>query len=210
MAKKPRIKPRRVKYRKRRAKLALKRLATLTVRPDDAAIPTYERSEFGHGWDDVDGDGQNERAEVLINFHRPGPGKVALDFGTVHERRVVSGRWRCRFSGEHVTDATKLDIDHLVPLAEAWESGAHQWDKDRRERYANGVGVRSNKRSWLLPVQASLNRSKGKKRPDEWMPPNERYLLHYACDWILTKHHWGMSVSKTEAAYLKSVLEAEA
>ena len=200
----------RTRHRQHRAKVALKRLDELTVRRGDAVIPTYERGNFGHGWTE-DGDGQNERAEVLIAAHRSGRGKEKADlaFASEHERRVVSGRWRCRFSGEWVTDAGDLDIDHLVPLAEAWASGAHAWDKDRRSRYANGVGVRSWKRSWLLPVRASLNRGKGAKRPDEWLPPNTRYHLHYAADWIATKRHWQMSVSMAEAACLRKILEAE-
>ena len=98
-----------------------------------------------------------------------------------------------------------------MPLAEAWESGAHAWNDRRREKYANGVGpysqiVRSVKRAWLIPVCSELNRAKGAKRPDEWMPPNEHYHIHYVADWIATKHYWKMSVTKEEKAFLLKVL----
>ena len=94
-----------------------------------------------------------------------------------------------------------------MPLQNAWESGAHSWTAKRRQRYANGVGARGWRRSWLLPVKASLNRSKGAKSPDEWLPPNKRYRLHYASDWIATKHHWGLSVTEAEKRMLAGILE---
>ena len=203
------MKPFRIKNRKKRARVALKRLSELEVRPDDNTVPDYVRMHFGHGWQDLDGDGQNERAEVLISAHRPGKGKVDIQYGTELEHRVVSGRWRCRFSGDWVTDAKELDIDHLVPLAEAWKSGAYTWDDVKREHYANGVGVRTWRRSWLLPVSSGLNRSKGAKAPDEWLPPNERYHLHYAADWIATKKYWHLSVTSSEVKCLRSILEKE-
>ena len=196
----------RERARARRAAVALRRLDALEVRDTRIAVPEYSRSEFGHGWADTDGDGQNERAEVLIAAHRPGPGRVPLTFATSLDRRVATGRWRCRFSGEWVREAAALDIDHLVPLAEAWDSGAHGWTADRRKRYANGAGVRSWRRSWLLPVRARLNRGKGAKRPDEWMPPNLRYRLNYAADWIATKTYWRLSVLPSEAAALRRAL----
>ena len=198
-----------IKRRRKRARIALQRLETLAVRPDDEATPAYSRSAFGHGWSDEDGDGQNARAEVLIAAHRTGRNKVEIEFATDRERRVVAGRWRCRFTGDWHTDAGDLDIDHLVPLAEAWESGAHAWDAERRKRYSNGVGVMSWKRSWLLPVTASANREKGAKRPDEWVPDNEQYRLNYAADWIATKTYWGMSVVQSEKDALIRLLLAE-
>ena len=194
--------------RERRAKVAIKRLADLDVRSADSVIPEYQRSKFGHGWDDVDSDGQNERAEVLIAFHRSGNSKIAVEFATDNRKRVVSGRWRCRFSGEWILDASALDIDHLVPLMEAWSSGANEWSQEKRIRYANGVGVRTLRRSWLLPVLSRLNRSKGAKRPDEWLPPNEHYLLNYAADWIGTKKYWGLSVVEPEKAALLQILDS--
>ena len=192
---------------RRRARKALKHLGRLEVRDPAAAVPPYSRAEFGHGWDDDDRDGQNARAEVLIDRHRPGPDKAALAFATSRERRVVGGRWMCRFSGDWVTDGTALDIDHLVPLAEAWESGAHAWAKARRVRYSNGRSLVPWKRPWLIPVTASLNRSKGAKRPDQWLPPHSKYHPIYAADWVEAKRHWGLSVLPSEAAVLRRLLE---
>ena len=196
-------------YSRKRAQVALRRLTELPVRSSSDIFPPYVRTEFSSGWQDLDGDGQNERAEILIATHRSGPGSVPIRYGSEEEHRVTTGRWRCRFSGTWVTDATELDIDHLVPLAEAWESGAYAWTDDLRSRYANGVGLRSWNRSWLLPVLSGLNRAKGAKRPDEWLPPNSRYHLHYVCDWVKTKRYWGLSVAEKERQMLLRILEAE-
>ena len=185
---------------------ALRRLDELVVReqsPDVAA--TYDRRKFGHGWFDLDKDGQNERAEVLIRCHRGRPDQ--LRFATHRERRVESGLWFCRFTGDIFTRADELDIDHLVPLKEAWMSGAHAWtDSDRLERFANGVGIASREKSWLVPVSASHNRSKGDRAPHEWMPPRVEYHARYAASWVRTKHYWSLSVTRAEKDKLRAVL----
>ena len=183
----------------------LEKLAELPVyEPDPAVVDAYERSEFGHGWRDYDRDGEGTRAEVLIDFHRPGPrNRYPL---RMDGDRVAAGRWRCRFSRDWIFDAGELDIDHVVPLKDAWIAGAHAWDDDRRARYSNGQGVRSLRRSWLSPVTASLNRSKGARRPDEWMPPAERYHLNYAALWIATKRYWRLGVTAPERAALGAAL----
>ena len=184
---------------RRRVRASEKGLRLLAALPDytpDAAIAdAYERRAFGSGWRDYDGDGEDARAEVLLAFHRGGRRKVPIE---MDGDRVVAGRWICRFSHEEVLAAGELDIDHLVPLREAWVSGAHAWERDRAARYANGQGVRSLRRGWLIPVLAGLNRSKGAKRPDEWMPPSERYHVHYAREWVEAKHYWKLAVLPSE------------
>ena len=187
---------------------SLERLNSLTVAAVDPAVDdAYSRSEFGYGWYDYDKDGQDARAEILIQFcHQP---ETLLQFATEKERRVVAGKWFCRFTGEIFTDASKLDIDHYVPLKNAWISGAHAWDKDRRKQYSNGMGIRSKRRSWLVPVSASANRSKSDRSPDAWLPDREKYVQHYAAVWIKTKHYWGLSVTPEEKATLLSVLQGQ-
>ena len=175
---------------------------------DPAVVDSYERSEFGHGWKDFDRDGEDARAEVLIQFNRSG-GKANLYPIVKDGNRVVSGRWWCRFSQKFYTDASEIDIDHLVPLKEAWVSGAHTWTDEQREKYANGLGIKSKKNSWLLPVCRSLNRSKGSKRPDQWLPPVKDYHVQYACAWIHAKRYWTLGVIDSEYATLKQILESK-
>lgn len=125
----------------------------------DSGDPGYERSAFGHGWLDFDRDGQDARAEALID-----QSTVAVRFATSKERRVVHGRWVSPFSGKAYTDASELDADHVVPLKFAWEHGADKWDGERRRQFAN------DQRNILI-VEASLNRSKGARDILQWLPP---------------------------------------
>lgn len=122
----------------------------------------YQRSEFGHGWDDRDGDCQDSRAEALITTST-----TQVRFADERRCRVVTGRWISPFTGNVLQNAGDVDIDHVVPLAWAWERGASAWSRDRREAFANDPVN-------LMPVEASLNRSKGARGPDQWVPPAGR------------------------------------
>ena len=199
--------------REKTAEKALQLLEKLQVREiDQAVVDSYERKEFGSGWKDNDKDGQDERQEALIFWHRQRgwkklglKAKPELVLDTAG-RRVVSGFWMCRFTGQYFELPSQLDIDHLVPLKAAWISGAYAWDKNKRSQYANGFGIKSRMRSWLIPVQASANRSKGARGPDEWLPERERYHLHYAAAWIRAKAYWGLSITAAEKAVLLKCL----
>lgn len=120
----------------------------------------YARSKFGHGWADEDSDCQNSRMEALISLST---NKVR--FATDRECRVVAGRWISPFTGDVIHDASKIDVDHVVPMKWAWEHGADAWTQEKRETFANDLRN-------LWPVEASLNRSKGARGPDEWLPPS--------------------------------------
>ena len=119
----------------------------------------YKRSAFGHGWDDSDGDCQNSRAEALITTST-----TPVRFADAKRCRVVIGRWISPFTGLIIQNASDIDIDHVVPLAWSWDRGAGQWSHEKRERFANDPVN-------LWPVEASLNRSKGARGPNEWLPP---------------------------------------
>ena len=79
-------------------------------------------------------------------------------------KRVV-GSWYDPYTEQTYSDPQEIDIDHVVPLAEAWRSGASSWDDERRERYANDPLV-------LLSVEDNANQAKGDKGPEAWKPPN--------------------------------------
>jgi len=120
----------------------------------------YSREKFGHGWADTDGDCQNTRAEILIKTSTS-----TIQFKDLDNCSVVRGRWISPFTGHIFFEASKLDIDHLVPLQWAWERRASTWPQTKREAFAN------DSRN-LLVVEASLNRQKGANGPDRWLPPN--------------------------------------
>ena len=153
---------------------------------------TYDRALFRH-WTDLDGDGCDTRAEVLmmetlkrVTYTRPS--------GCT----VDTGKWFSVYDNVSITDAGTLDIDHFVPLKEAWESGASHWTASQREAYANDLGFGPS----LIAVTASTNRSKSDRDPASWMPPSNGFHCTYAKDWIRVKYRWHLSVDSTEKSAL--------
>lgn len=115
---------------------------------------------------------------------------------------VVGGRWLSRYDNRTLTDPSEVDIDHMVPLANAWRSGANNWDDERRGEFANDL-----ERPQLFAVSRSSNRAKGDQDPSQWKPPNRDDWCAYAQDWIAVKHHWQLSVTVSEKAALADMLE---
>ncbi|MEU6594355.1 HNH endonuclease family protein [Streptomyces sp. NPDC046881] len=159
-------------------------LDQLPVRAEDRT--GYERSKFRH-WIDADKDGCNTRAEVLkaeaVTPPEQGP-RCALS----------GGEWYSPYDDRYLNGARGLDIDHLVPLAEAWDSGAYGWTAAEREAYANDLG---DARA-LIAVSAASNRSKADQDPTTWLPPAAGYRCQYVTDWIADKIRWGLSIDATE------------
>ena len=92
-----------------------------------------------------------------------------------------------------------MDIDHFVPLANAWRSGAADWGAADRETYAKDPGV-------LLSTDDGANQSKGDRGPEAWKPPNRAYWCEYSRRWIQIKHNWNLSVTGAERTTLKDLL----
>ncbi|MFG2785963.1 HNH endonuclease family protein [Streptomyces prunicolor] len=166
---------------------------TLPVRDALAALPVqtesragYERAKFKH-WTDADKDGCNTRAEVLkaeaVAAPAQGPNCV-----------LTGGSWYSPYDDRYLDSASKLDVDHLVPLAEAWDSGASQWTPKERELYANDLDDERD----LIAVSAASNRSKADKDPGEWLPPYAGYRCQYGTDWVADKTRWGLSIDPIE------------
>jgi len=151
----------------------------------------YDRDLF-RLWVDADGDGCDTRDEVLIAEAEDPPGVGS-------SCSLSGGRWYSYYDGVSQTSASALDIDHVVPLAEAWDSGARSWTADRREAYANDLGDSHT----LVGVTASLNRSKGDQDVAEWLPPIND--CRYIKDWVTAKIRWGLSQDSAEQAALHDV-----
>jgi hypothetical protein len=138
-----------------------------------AAGKAYSRAEWRHWLDVPDHPCRSVRQAVLARDARPG--SVVWDEGGC---RVVSGQWISPYSGELIETPAVLDVDHVVSLQEAWTWGGHRWDAKRRERYANCWAPCF--RFQLLPVEASLNRSKGAQGiADGWLPPSDLHQCSY-------------------------------
>ncbi|MFJ2723053.1 HNH endonuclease family protein [Streptomyces sp. NPDC087437] len=117
------------------------------------------------------------------------------------ECRAVSGRWVSVYDDKTFTSASDLDIDHMVPLANAWRSGASQWTQEKRKAFANDLT-----HPQLLAVSAASNRSKGDQGPDEWQPPSKPYWCTYARAWVSVKATYELSVTEAEKNTLTEML----
>lgn len=162
----------------------------LSVAPEEG-MAGYSRAKFRH-WQ-ARGFGCDVRELVL---RRQG---THLVLGA--DCRVVSGSWLSLYDGVAVYDPAKLDVDHVVPLAEAWRSGAAGWSDARREEFANDMI-----RPQLVAVTAASNRSKGDQDPGKWRPPDEMYWCEYARGWIDVKRHYGLAADAGEVSALESML----
>ena len=142
-------------------------ILTIMVAPIPGDILEYNRSDWKH-WTDEDGDCQDARQEALI-----AESLVEVTFESERKCRVAMGRWYGAFTGTFVEVPGDLDIDHLVPLKNAHESGGWTWSSAKKEEYANYLGDPDH----LIAVTKGANRSKGAKGPDEWRPPGRRLLV---------------------------------
>ena len=139
----------------------------ITIAPVPTDMPKYERNDWKH-WEDHDGDCQDARQEVLI-----AESLVPVTYKTDRECRVETGWWYGAFTGTHIEDPGNLDIDHLVPLKNAHNSGGWPWTADRREEYANYLGDDDHP----IAVLDRANQSKGARGPEEWRPPDGDLLV---------------------------------
>jgi Protein of unknown function (DUF1524) len=151
----------------------------------------YDRDLFPH-WTDADGDGCNSRNEVLIS--------EADDPPTVGSGCSLSGgRWYSYYDRVSWTNPSDVDIDHMVPLAEAWDSGARTWSTTTRQLFANDLGDYRT----LVGVTDNVNQAKGDQDVAEWLPQYDqcRYLREY----VAVKHRWGLTVDSAEKSAMSSL-----
>jgi hypothetical protein len=151
----------------------------------------YDRTRYFGNWLDTNRDCQNTRAEVLLQ-----EAKAAATFTTARHCTVRTGRWVTRWDNRTYTLASAVDIDHTVPVHEAWGSGARYWSQARRVAFYNDLG---DPRS-LNAQTAALNSAKQAKGPEAWMPPANR--CEYVGNWIAVKIRWGLKVDSAEKAAL--------
>jgi hypothetical protein len=151
----------------------------------------YDRDLFKH-WIDADGDGCNTRKEVLI-------AEAIVQPVISGDCDLTGGQWYSLYDGVVSNNSSDFDIDHFVPLNEAWQSGAHAWSNERRQDFANDLGFAKS----LIAVTASSNRSKSDQDPPNWLPSNADFLCEYLTSWVEVKIRWGLTVDSAELATIK-------
>ncbi len=167
----------------------LKRLKTATERRTG-----YDRALFPH-WIDADGDRCDTRAEVMIE-------ESTTPVSVSSTCWVSGGTWYSAYDGQTTTVWGDIDVDHVVALAEAWDSGAWGWTAARRRDFANDLG---DPRS-LRGVTDNVNMSKSDRDPAEWLPPLTSFHCTYVTEWVVVKVRWKLTVDSAERSRISSIL----
>jgi len=174
-------------------------LNLLSINDDFSQIPSYDRELYFGSWTDEDGDCQNTRAEVLIQ-----ESLSVLVFRSSSNCVVDNGEWLDPYTNNLYYFASELDVDHVVPLYNAWQSGAYLWNDFKREEFANDMIFDDH----LIAVDKYQNRQKGAKDPSEWMPANSNFHCEYVAIWIEIKYLWELTVTSSEYKFLDTVISS--
>lgn len=185
---------------------AARQLDALEVGPRTPSGPHYDRDAFGTAWADIDGNGCNQRDDVLLRDAEPDSVTVAQQGACDHD--VLAGTWVDSYTGRTLTfddlkdphQSQAIQIDHVVPLAEAWRSGASSWSDRRRRSFANDLSV-------LLAADGPTNAAKSDGDPAAWRPRNA-YQCEYAVRWVAVKADWKLVVDRSEVRALREMLAA--
>jgi len=178
--------------------LALLPTQVLALSADPQISPDYsegyERKLFGKDWIDADKNGCNTRAEVLIAeaVVKPKVGKNCS---------LTGGKWVSAYDAKIITDASKLDVDHLVPLKEAWRSGAWAWTPKQRQDYANDL---TDSRA-LIAVTLNSNRSKLDKDISDWLPAIDK--CGYIKNWVAIKMRYSLTFDEGESLVMRNYFQ---
>jgi hypothetical protein len=166
-------------------------LAALTVRTDGSSSG-YSRDLFPH-WNTVSG--SCDTRETVLK--RDGSNVV-----TSSSCAATSGSWYSPYDGATWTASSDVDIDHVVPLANAWRTGASGWTQARRTQFANDL---TNPQ--LIAVTDNVNQSKGDQSPATWKPSRTAYWCTYAKMWVDVKYTYSLTVNATEKSALATMLD---
>ncbi|GAA2311616.1 HNH endonuclease family protein [Streptomyces kunmingensis] len=165
-------------------------LAALTVKTEGSS-DGYSRDKFPH-W--ITQSGTCNTRETVLK-------RDGKNVSTGSDCAATSGSWYSEYDGATWTASGDVDIDHVVPLSEAWKSGASSWTTDKRQGFANDLT-----RPQLIAVTDNVNQSKGDKDPAEWMPPRAAYACTYLRMYVQVKHYYALSVDSAEKSAIQSKL----
>lgn len=183
---------------------ATEQLKSLPAVDRHPQLAPYSREAFGRAWVDLGGNGCNQRDDVLVRDAEPSTVRVQQQGRCNHD--VLAGTWVDPYTGRTMvftnlkdrSQAQAIQIDHVVPLVEAWVSGAHGWDDYRRLVFANDLDN-------LLAVDGPTNARKGANDPAVWRP-RKAYQCDYAKRWVAVKTAWGLAMDDSERAALTEMI----
>jgi hypothetical protein len=158
-------------------------------------LPGYDRGEFGQAWADVDGNGCDQRNDVLrrdtVKRHtKPDTNGCVLQSGALDPNDEESyGKDGAKFR----RGSGKIEIDHVVSLADAWRMGAYDWSTKRRQKFANDLMN-------LQAVDARTNRDKEDSTAEDWLPENQLERCAFVVRQVAIKKRYRLSVTHSERA----------
>lgn len=175
-------------------RLASDLLLAIPVQREEQA--GYHRSLFPT-WLDLDGNACDTRQDVLardsvVPVTRTGCG-------------VVGGQWVSPYDSKLLTAPGLVDIDHVVPLKEAWDSGAFAWSAERRAAFANDL---TDART-LKAASAASNQEKGDADPSNWMPVDRAAWCPYLASWLSIKARWSLAMDESEYGRIGKLLATD-
>lgn len=199
----------------------LEELQTVTDKEDDKKDVGYSRKEWKH-WTGTEGRSCWNTREYILNRDAV-PGTVvymdksrqpttneeeACAIGTPIEvdgkNRIDStnsGEWICPYNGQKITEASAIDIDHVIPLSNAARNGGQAWSAEKKEEFANDPEN-------LLATSAKENRTKGDKGPGKYMPPLRAYRCQYAKTYTHLSHKYDLTITDSDYKVLKDTIES--
>lgn len=111
---------------------------------------------------------------------------------------LKGGSWFDPYSGDTYENPSEMDIDHFVPLKNAHLHGAWSWPTWKKRDFANFM----NDKVHLISVSYKENRSKSAKRPEKYLPKNEKYICSYMKHWIRIKPEWNLFLNEEEYNFM--------
>lgn len=166
----------------------LEKLGSLTIA--EPKNEEYDRTQYKH-W--ITLDGSCNTREFILKTQGIG---VEVD----SDCSPIAGEWIDPYSENVITESSKIDIDHVIPLNYANSHGAASWSSDIKEQFANDT-------TQLLAVSASENRKKSDSGPSEYMPPNKDYHCEYASLWVDTAYNYQLSITSQDRDTLEKTLQ---
>lgn len=175
-----------------------------TLHEEELPIPSeryIRKLHFGRWINDPnDNTCMNTRARVLVR-----DSQAEVTFRANKRCVVENGLWQDPYTGEEVTSSRKIQIDHIVPLKNAYVSGAWRWDYKTRCLYANYMGYENH----LISSGSHENMSKGDRGPEKYLPPNTAYRCQYVRNWLTVKLIWQLTLNPDEVQAIHSVVNSD-
>jgi hypothetical protein len=178
---------------------ALGALRTVPVKGRSAKTG-YHRASFGRAWADVDTNGCDTRDDIL----RRDLTEISTRAGT-HGCVVITGVLADPYTGKQIrfakADADEVQIDHVVALSNAWQTGAQAWSSAKRLAFANDPLN-------LLAVDGATNQKKGAGDAATWLPPRKAFRCVYISRQVAVKVQYQLWVTPAERDAMVRVLHS--